>query len=35
MFCLRKKGRPKSTWKKQAEEESTKVGLRRDDTLCP
>ena len=29
----RKKGRPKRTWKKQVEEESVKVGLRRDDTL--
>ena len=30
----RKKGRLKRTWKKQAEEESVKVGLRRDDALC-
>ena len=30
----RKKGRPKRTWKKQVEEESVKVGLRREDTLC-
>ena len=29
-----KKGRPKRTWKKQVEEESVKVGLRREDTLC-
>ena len=29
----RKKGRPK-TWKKQVEEESVKVGLRREDALC-
>ena len=29
-----KKGRPKRTWKKQVEEESMKVGLRREDTLC-
>ena len=27
----RKKGRPKRTWKKQVEEESVKVGLRRKD----
>ena len=30
----RKKVRPKSTWKKQVEEESMKVGLRRKDALC-
>ena len=30
----RKKGRVKRTWKKQVEEESVKVGLRREDTLC-
>ena len=30
----RKKGSPKRTWKKQVEEESMKVGLRREDTLC-
>ena len=30
----RKKGRPKRTRKKQAEEESVKVGMRREDTLC-
>ena len=30
----RKKGRPKRTWKKQVEEESMKVGLRRKDELC-
>ena len=30
----RKKGRPKRTWKKQVEEESMKVGLRRVDELC-
>ena len=30
----RKKGRPKRTWKKQAEEESMKVGLRRKNGLC-
>ena len=29
-----KKGRPKRTWKKQVEEESVKVGLRREDALC-
>ena len=26
--------RKKGTWKKQVEEESEKVGLRREDTLC-
>ena len=30
----RKKWRLKRTWKKQVEEESVKVGLRREDTLC-
>ena len=30
----RKKGRPKRTWKKQFEEESMKIGLRRKDPLC-
>ena len=30
----RKKGRPKRTWKRQVEEESMKVGLRRKDALC-
>ena len=30
----RKKGRPKSTWKRQVEEESVNVGLRRKDALC-
>ena len=30
----RKKGRPKRTWKKQVEEESVNVGLRREDALC-
>ena len=30
----RKKGRPKITWKKQVEEESVRVGLRRKDALC-
>ena len=29
----RKKGRLKRTWKKQFEEESVKVGLRREDAL--
>ena len=29
-----KKGRLKRTWKKQVEEESVKVGLRREDALC-
>ena len=32
--CQRKKGRPKMTWKKEVEEESVKVGLRREDALC-
>ena len=30
----KKKGRSKMTWKKQVEEESVKVGLRREDALC-
>ena len=30
----RKKGRHKRTWKKQVEEESVRVGLRREDALC-
>ena len=30
----RKKGRLKRTWKKQVEEESLKLGLRREDALC-
>ena len=30
----RKKGMPKRTWKKQVKEESVKVGLRREDSLC-
>ena len=30
----RKKGRMKRTWKKQAEDESMKVGLITEDTLC-
>ena len=30
----KKKGRPKRTWKRQVEEESSKVGLRRKDALC-
>ena len=29
-----KKGRPKRSWKKQVEEESMKVGLRRESALC-
>ena len=29
-----KKGRPKRTWMKQVEEESVKVGARREDALC-
>ena len=34
VFCQRKKGRPKRTWKIQVEGESVKVGLRREDALC-
>ena len=30
----RKKGRLKRTWKKQVEEESAMIGLRREDALC-
>ena len=30
----RKKGKPKRTWKKQDDEESVMVGLRREDVLC-
>ena len=30
----RKKWRLKMTWKRQVEEESVKIGLRREDTLC-
>ena len=30
----RKKGRLKRKWKKQVEEESARVGLRRKDALC-
>ena len=30
----RKKGRKKRTWKKQVEEGSAKIGLRRKDALC-
>ena len=29
------KGRPKRTWKMQVGEERVKVGLSREDTLCP
>ena len=29
-----KKVKPKRTWKKQVDEESMKVGLRREDALC-
>ena len=33
--CQReKKGRLKKTWKKQAKEESAKIGLRMEDALC-
>ena len=28
------KGRPKTTWKNQAEDESIKVGFGKEDTLC-
>ena len=28
------KGRPKRTWKKQVDEKSVKIGLRREDALC-
>ena len=30
----KKKGRPKRTWKKQVEDESVEIGLRREDALC-
>ena len=30
----RKKGRPKSTWKKHVEEKSVKIGLGREDAFC-
>ena len=30
----RRKGRPKRTWKRQVNEESMKVGLRRKDEFC-
>ena len=30
----RKKGRPKRSWKREIDEESVKVGLRRNDALC-
>ena len=29
-----RKGRPNKTWRMQVEEESVKVGLRREDTVC-
>ena len=32
--CQRKKGRLKRTWKKEVDEESVKVGFRREDALC-
>ena len=32
--CQSKKGMLKKTWKKQVEEESVMVGLRREDELC-
>ena len=31
---LRKKVRQRRTWKKQAKEESVKVGMRREEALC-
>ena len=34
VYGQRKKGSPKRTWQKQVEEESVKVGLRREDELC-
>ena len=30
----RKEGKSKRTWQKQVEEESVKVGLRKEDVLC-
>ena len=30
----RKKDIPNGTWKKQVEDESVKIGLRKDDSLC-
>ena len=30
----RKKWRPKRTWKRQVDEESVKIGLRRKDAIC-
>ena len=30
----RKKGRPNMAWEKQVEDESVKIGLRREDALC-
>ena len=32
--CQRRKMRPKRTWRKQVEDESVKVGLRRKDAHC-
>ena len=31
----RKRGRPKKTWKKQVEEETEKIGLKKEDALNP
>ena len=31
----RKRGRPKKTWKKQVEEETEKIGLKKEDALRP
>ena len=33
MTGKRKRGQPKKTWKKQMEEETEKVGLKKEDTL--
>ena len=30
----KKKWRPKRTWKRQIEEKSVKIGLKREDALC-
>ena len=33
MSGKRKRGRPKTTWKKQVEEETEKIGLKKEDGL--
>ena len=33
MTGKRKRGRPKKTWKKQVEEETEKIGLKKEDAL--